>query len=61
LNDLIAKKVNPSVISDFFDHDSYATSDGYSREDINLIKEAADMITVGWEDDLASLQKGLIN
>ena len=25
------------------------------------LKEVADMITVGWEDDLASLQKGLVN
>ncbi len=55
VNNMIASKTNPSVIKDYFDHSSYATSDGYSAEEITLMKEAADLIQIGWESEIISL------
>ncbi len=55
VNDLISKKINPSVIKDYFDHSSYVTSDGYSAEEMSLMKEAADQIKIGWETEISDM------
>lgn len=52
VNGLISMNVNPSVIKDYFDHESFVTSDGYSEEDLRRMKNAADQIEIGWEDAL---------
>ena len=54
VNLLVDKGIKMKIAQQFFDHESITTTDGYTnkRRFVSKTKDAAEMVTIGWENDL---------
>lgn len=54
VNLLVDKGIKMKIAQQFFDHESIMTTDGYTnrRRFASKTRDAAELVTIGWEDDL---------